>query len=346
MDAARPNVAPAAELDAKPPGASKLGLFGVDPADEILATDRFEQGWVVGAQMLADQLNHRLLAVTARHISAFAPDQTGHDVLLDRPSSRRYCDHVGVALVSPVLRINVCGPLVVHRGGQRIDVELPGRQGRLLFAYLVLNRHRPVPRDELAEALWREPDPAAVDARLNPLLSKLRRVLGADSVQARTTIRLHLEAAWVDVEAAHEAIHRAESAAVQHQWTRAWAPALTALFISERELLPGEAAPRIDDYRHQLALVRLRALDCYAGASLRIGGTEVAAAERAAHQLVTLAPLRESGYRHLMEALAAQGNIAEALAVYQDLSEHLRDQLGASPSPATRDLHQRLLTLT
>jgi hypothetical protein len=30
-----------------------------------------------------------------------------------------------------------------------------------------------------------------VDARLNPLLSKLRRVLGPDSVRARITIPLH-----------------------------------------------------------------------------------------------------------------------------------------------------------
>jgi DNA-binding SARP family transcriptional activator len=64
---------------------------------------------------------------------------------------------------------------------QGLDAGLPGRQGRLLFTYLVVNRHRHVPRDELAEARWREPDPAAVDARLNPLPSKLRRVFGAES---------------------------------------------------------------------------------------------------------------------------------------------------------------------
>ena len=59
-----------------------------------------------------------------------------------------------------------------------------------------------------------------------------------------------------------------------------------------------------------------------------------------------LAPLRESGYRYLMQALAAQGNLAEALGVYGQLSECLRDQLGVSPSPATRELYERLLAAT
>ena len=124
----------------------------------------------------------------------------------------------------PPLRVQLCGALAIERDGQRLDGMLPGRQGRLLFTYLVVNRHRRVPRDEVAEALWREPDPAAVDARLNPLLSKLRRVLGADSLDGRSALRLCLPDAWVDLEAAAEAIHRAESSVAQQDWTRAWGP--------------------------------------------------------------------------------------------------------------------------
>jgi hypothetical protein len=95
------------------------------------------------------------------------------------------------------VRIQICGPLAIERDGQRLDGRLPGRQGRLLFIYLVVNRHRQVLRDELAEALWREPDPAVVDARLNPLLSKLRRVFGAGIVDGRSVLRLYLPGAWV-----------------------------------------------------------------------------------------------------------------------------------------------------
>jgi hypothetical protein len=44
-----------------------------------------------------------------------------------------------------------------------------------------------------------------------------------------------------------------------------------------------------------------------------------------------------------METLAARGNTAEALLVYDSLRVRLRDELGASPSPATQELHRTLL---
>jgi two-component SAPR family response regulator len=85
------------------------------------------------------------------------------------------------------------------------------------------------------------------------------------------------------------------------------------MFVAERGFLPGEDAPWIDEIRHQLTKLRLRALECYAAAGLGLGGTELAAAIRVGQQLTRLAPLRESGYRYLMQALAAQDNLAEGV---------------------------------
>ncbi len=92
-----------------------------------------------------------------------------------------------------------------------------------------------------------------------------------------------------------------------------------------------------------MAEVNLRALEAYGRAGLGIGGTELAAAERSGRSLVRLEPFRESGYRILMEALAAEGNGAEALRVYDDLRRLLRDELGTAPSAATQALYRRLL---
>ena len=79
--------------------------------------------------------------------------------------------------------------------------------------------------------------------RLNPLLSKLRRVFGADAVDGRSTIRLCLRNAWVDLEAAAEAIHRAESSVAQQDWPRAWGPALTALLWPSGTSFPARTRP-------------------------------------------------------------------------------------------------------
>ncbi len=243
------------------------------------------------------------------------------------------------------MRIQLCGSTVVERDGERLDGRLPGRQGRLLFAYLVLNRHRLTSRDELAEAIWPRQHPTAAETGLSALLSKLRKILGPEVIDGRTAVRLMLgQDTRIDVEAAADAAHRAESQVALGYWKQAWGPSLVAMFIAEREFLPGEDAPWIIDRRQHLADIRLRALESYAVAALGIGGTELPAAVRAGRQLVTLAPLRESGYQVLMRALAGQGNVAEALNVHASLREILRDELGISPCTATQAVYDQLLT--
>jgi len=244
----------------------------------------------------------------------------------------------------PSIRIQLCGPTVVERDGERLDGRLPGRQGRLLFAYLVLNRHRLTGRDELTGAIWPRQLPAAAETGLNALISKLRRILGAGVVDGRAALRLQLgEDARIDVEVAAEAAHRAESQVALGRWKHAWGPSLVAMFVAEREFLPGEDAPWIGEQRQHLADVRIRALEAYAVAASGIGGTELPAAVRAGRHLVGLAPLRESGYQVLMRALASQGNVAEALHVHARLCEVLRDELGISPCAATQAVYDHLL---
>jgi pentatricopeptide repeat protein len=246
--------------------------------------------------------------------------------------------------LEPPVRIQLCGTLAVEVDGRRIDHGLPGRQGRLLLAYLVLHRLRPVRRDELIDALWPHTPPAAADTALRALISKLRRLLPDGVLDGRTELRLHLPSgAFVDLEDAREAIHRAESALAQDQWHRAWGASLSPLFTARRGFLPDEDAEWIRDTRLELDALHLRALECYAQACLGVGGTELAAAERSGRELIKLAPYRESGYRHLMRALARGGNTAEALRVYEQLRTLLRDELGIAPCAETLALHGELL---
>ena len=88
--------------------------------------------------------------------------------------------------------------------GQRLEDSLRGRQGRLLFAYLAINRDRPVRRDELAEALWSgKGAPPAYESLLAPPLSRLRKALGPGVLEGRSELQLVLpEDTWIDWEVA------------------------------------------------------------------------------------------------------------------------------------------------
>ena len=241
-------------------------------------------------------------------------------------------------------RVQLCGTFAVELSGRRIDNLLPGRQGRLLFAYLALSRLRPVSRSTLVDALWGDDQPANVGGALNALISKTRSVVGGEVLRGRSELVLEFpEPAFVDVEVALSMLHASESAVAVGDWGRAWLPARSALSVAQRPFLPEAEAPWAETWRRRLADVRIRALESYAKTCLELGGTELPGAERAARELVDVAPFRESGHLLLMRALAASGNVAEALAAYERLRILLRDELGTDPSEAVQDAYVRLL---
>ena len=247
---------------------------------------------------------------------------------------------------NPATRIQLCGRLAVELLGRDLTAKLPAGQAQVLFTYLTVTRALPSGRDQLVEALWPYRPPAGADTALSALLSRLRTVLGAEVLYGRSEIRLLLpHDAWVDLEAAEEAIHRAEAAVTQGDWARGWGPSLVALFTARRGFLPSRDLPWAEDHRRRLDEIRIAALECYAAVALGVGGSELAPGERVARELVELAPYRERGHALLMQILAARGNSAEALRVYEALRQRLRDELGATPAPELRGLQEQLLRL-
>ena len=78
-------------------------------------------------------------------------------------------------------------------------------------------------------------------------------------------------------------------------------------------------------------------------AGVELGGATCRAPSARRAHWSRAAPLREAGHRLLMEALAARGEVAEALTAYEELRVLLRDELGMAPGEAVRGLHERLL---
>ena len=105
-------------------------------------------------------------------------------------------------------RVHLCGRLRVEWDGERLEHALPGRQGRLLFAFLTLHRDRLVRRGELVEALWPEERPAAGrDTLLRPPLSRLRSALGPGRLEGRDELAVGFpDDTWVDREAVRDGL--------------------------------------------------------------------------------------------------------------------------------------------
>ena len=256
-------------------------------------------------------------------------------------ASRVRCVRLG--RIAPTV-ITLCGELTLEVAGTRIEDLLPSRQGRILFAYLVLHRGRAVTRSELIEALWPGRPPADPGGSLSALVSKLRRALGADVLAGRQKLRLQLgPSVWIDVEAAEETMNRAQAALAGGKSQTALASAESVLALLEEELLPGVDLAWVDERRHEFEELKLAALECAAAGALATENQNLAVAERAARSLIAGAPFRESGYRFLMEAHERKGNIAEGLIVFELLRSLLRNELGAMPGHASHRVHERLL---
>ncbi|MFZ0088871.1 MAG: AAA family ATPase, partial [Solirubrobacteraceae bacterium] len=228
--------------------------------------------------------------------------------------------------------------------GVELVGSLRGKQVPLLLAYLVLNRSRPVGREELIGALWPDRAPRSQDAAIRTLLSRLRSAVGTEILAGRDELELALpEPAWIDVEAAATEVIRARRALDAGDARAARALAQVPLSIAGRGLLPGTRAGWLEPRRRELADIRRQSLEVIGRAGLSLGAGQLGSAERAARMLIETEPYRESGYVLLMGAYEAQGDVAEGLRVFDRLRSLLRDELGAAPSPEAMQAHERLL---
>lgn len=246
-------------------------------------------------------------------------------------------------------RIYLTGRLAVEHDGRLTldEAALPGRQGRLVFAYLATNVHRTVSRAELSDVLWGDSPPRGAETTLSAVLSRLRSLLrktpaGVNVSVGNGVVSLQLPLdAWLDIEGAANAIDEAEGAQRRGDVMSAWSHGNVAAVIARRPFLPSEEAPWIEKQRQKLASILIRSLQCLSTVSADAGDLESAVQYTA--QVVELEPFRETAYHQLMTLHVRRGNAAEALRVFAECRARLRDDLGASPSPDIERLHMSIL---
>jgi DNA-binding SARP family transcriptional activator len=237
------------------------------------------------------------------------------------------------------VRVSLAGRLEVETDGRTLDAtRLPGRQGRVVLAYLVAERDRLVPSEELAEAVWGPTPPPTWRPALRGAVSKVREFLEelelpADDMLTSSSgcYRLVLPGdATVDVELAAREADAAERALADGDLERALAAAGTARALAGRPLLPGQEGGWVERRRAAWQQVLARALQAMVDAWLARGRGD--AAVPPATELVGLEPFRESAHLRLLRAHAAAGDRGEALRAYDRCRRLLAEELGVDPS--------------
>jgi DNA-binding SARP family transcriptional activator len=248
------------------------------------------------------------------------------------------------------VRVSLTGRLEVGTDRRTLAAShLPGRQGRVALAYLIAEHDRPVPNEELAEAVWGPEPPPTWRPALRGVISKVRGFLEAVELPAGDMLtsssgcyQLNLPRdATVDVELAVEEADAAERAFAAGDLERAVEEAASARALAGRPLLPGQEGAWVERRRASWHELLVRVLQVLVDAGLAAGNAD--AAVQAATELVGLEPFRESAHLRLLRAHAAAGNPGEALRAYERCRRVLAEELGVDPSPELEAFYLDLL---
>lgn len=246
------------------------------------------------------------------------------------------------------LEVTLAGAISLQRGGRRVsDRAFGARQLRLVAAMLVLERSAPMSMDRLAGELWADQPPAQWRVAVRGLVSQFRSRLvdvGLDReaiVGDQGRYVLELGDVRVDVEVALADVDRARGHLGRGDVAAAAAAAGAARAVLSRPVLPGVDTPWTDRLRDRVAHRHLESLILLGECRRR--SEAPAQARSVLTQALAIDPLREDAWRELMRADAAAGNVARALAAYEQCRRRLADELGVDPAEETQRLHAGLL---
>ncbi|GAA3810528.1 BTAD domain-containing putative transcriptional regulator [Streptomyces chiangmaiensis] len=219
-------------------------------------------------------------------------------------------------------------------------VPVGGARLRALLTVLALRPGRAVPAVLLVDEVWDDDLPADATGALQALVGRLRRTLGADTVES-VDGGYRLAAAPDDVDLHHFERLAAEGLAALADGD----PAKAAVVLDDAlALWHGPALADLPDRTAEAARWETRRLDvrrARLAAALALGHGEQHLPELTA--LCDLHPLDEPLQALRLRALRDAGRTAEALAAYEDVRRLLADRLGSDPGPELRSLHGELL---
>jgi DNA-binding SARP family transcriptional activator/predicted ATPase/class 3 adenylate cyclase len=241
------------------------------------------------------------------------------------------------------VEFGVLGPLHVRIDGN--VAQLGGHRQRALLAILALHANEPVSTDRLIDELWGENPPARAVHTVQVFVSRLRAALGPAGSRLVTRspgYALELDSEEIDTARCERLYDAARSALNIGDAARAH-----ALLTDAQSLWRG---PPLADFTYEpfaqatiarLAELRLSCREELIEAQLALGRHAEAVSDL--EELVREHPVRERPRGQLMLALYRCGRQAEALEAFHQTRRMLVEELALEPSPALRELEQRIL---
>ncbi len=240
-----------------------------------------------------------------------------------------------------MVEFRILGPLEVARDG--VPIVLGPAQQRALLAVLVLHRGAAVSTDRLIDELWGGRAPPTAAKTVQVYVSQLRKSLGAGvivtqgrgyrlAVADEQVDAAEFEALWVE---GRRALSQGDVVGAQDRLC-------SALGLWRGEPLVDFAyEPFAQEAIARLQSARVAALEDRIEAELALGSDGELIGEL--ESLVASNPLQERLRGQLMIALYRAGRQADALAVYRQMSQLLREELGLEPSRRLQELERAIL---
>ncbi|MFJ7305657.1 BTAD domain-containing putative transcriptional regulator [Streptomyces sp. NPDC099088] len=236
----------------------------------------------------------------------------------------------------------VLGPLEVSDSNG--TVPLTSQRQRALLARLLMESGQVVTVDTLIDCAWSEDDrPLSPKPALQTQMSRLRSALGMLG-EAVVTVppgyRIELSEVEFDAEIFEMLLREG------HESQLGDPQAALDIYEKALALWQGTAYGEFaDSFAHaessRLAQLKLNALEDRIELLLTVNDFTTAINE--AKPLIRGEIFRESLWGRLMRGLALAGRSPEALQVYHDLREKLKEELGVEPSAEIRSLHLKIL---
>jgi DNA-binding SARP family transcriptional activator len=244
----------------------------------------------------------------------------------------------------PALRICLFGEFSVTYGDEPIPALALTRLQHLL-AYIVLHRHAPISREQLAYLFWPESSEAGARTNLRGVLYRLRAALPNSDLYLRldmTTVQWNERSPYhLDVAEFEAALGAAGLAEREGRRADMRAALERAAALYHGQLLPTCYLDWIEPLRDRLSHTFVEALEKLI--ALLEAQRDYATALEHAMRLLEQDTLREATYRLLMRLHALNDDRASALRMYHACQAILRRELDIEPGAATRELHDQLL---